>query len=104
MKLKKVVALTMAGTMAMASLTACGGGSDTTADTTAAAAEAGDAAAEAGDSNGGASGTAEVTLQVGFENSISEPFGNGPRSSKRNPAAPWRSPFTRIPSWAQRTL
>ena len=77
MKLKKVVALTMAGTMAMASLTACGGGSDTTADTTAAAAEAGDAAAEAGDSNGGASGTAEVTLQVGFENSISEPFGQG---------------------------
>lgn len=67
MKLKKVVALTMAGTMAMASLTACGGGSDTTADTTAAAAEAGDAAAEAGDSNGGASGTAEVTLQVGFD-------------------------------------
>lgn len=76
MKLRKVMALTLAGAMA-ASLTACGGGSTETADTTAASSEA---AADASSSDAAVnndSSEAEVVLQVAFENSISEPVGEG---------------------------
>ena len=77
MKLKKVMALTMAGAMAATTLTACGSSSSTTettkaAETTAAAAaETTAAAADNGSSD------AETVLQVAFENSISEPVGQG---------------------------
>ena len=69
MKLKKITALTMAGSMAALSLTACGGGTSTTATTTAAAADA-TTAAETSNSDA-------IVLQVAFENSISEPIGQG---------------------------
>ena len=90
MKLKKVMALTMAGAMAATTLTACGSSSSTTettkaADTTAAAADNG-------------SSDAETVLQVAFENSISEPVGQGWEKAQRNPAARWQSRSTRIPS------
>lgn len=78
MKLRKVMALTLAGAMAATSLTACSSGSaDTTATTAAAAgteAAAADTTAAAADAG---SADAEVTLQVAFENSISEPVGQG---------------------------
>lgn len=69
MKLKKITALTMAGSMAALSLTACGGGTSTTATTAAAAADA-TTAAETSNSDA-------IVLQVAFENSISEPIGQG---------------------------
>ena len=77
MKLKKVMALTMAGAMAATTLTACGSSSSTTETTKAAettAAAAADTTAAAAD-NG--SSDAETVLQVAFENSISEPVGQG---------------------------
>ena len=77
MKLKKVMALTMAGAMAATTLTACGSSSSTT-ETTAAAETTAEAAADttaaAADSG---SADAETVLQVAFENSISEPVGQG---------------------------
>lgn len=95
MKLKKVMALTMAGAMAATTLTACGSSSSTT-ETTKAAETTAAAAADNGSSD------AETVLQVAFENSISEPVGQGwrklRRSSKKNPAARWQSRSTRIPS------
>ena len=81
MKLRKVMALTLAGAMAAATLTACGGGADETtaaaagADKeTTAAAEDKETTAAAADSG---SADAEVVLQVAFENSITEPVGEG---------------------------
>ena len=78
MKLKKVMALTMAGAMAATTLTACGSSSSTTETTKAAettAAAAADTTAAAAADNG--SSDAETVLQVAFENSISEPVGQG---------------------------
>ena len=78
MKLKKVMALTMAGAMAATTLTACGSSSSTTETTKAAettAAAAADTTAAAVADNG--SSDAETVLQVAFENSISEPVGQG---------------------------
>ena len=78
MKLKKVMALTMAGAMAATTLTACGSSSSTTETTKAAettAAAAADTTAAAAADNG--SSNAETVLQVAFENSISEPVGQG---------------------------
>lgn len=72
MKLRKVMALTLAGAMAATSLTACGG---STTETTAAAAGT-QAAADTQAADSG-SATADVVLQVAFENSISEPVGQG---------------------------
>ena len=79
MRFNRLAALTMAGVLAAASLTACGGGStgsttaagttesaaaaDSAADTTAAQADA-DTEPAAGD---------VVTIQVGYENATSEP-------------------------------
>ena len=81
MKLRKVMALTLAGAMAATTLTACGGGADETtaaaagADKeTTAAAEEKETTAAAADSG---SADAEVVLQVAFENSITEPVGEG---------------------------
>lgn len=75
MKLKRVMALTMAGAMAAASLTACSSGSSDTTTTTAAA--SGDTTTEAAASADSGSADADVVLQVAFENSISEPVGEG---------------------------
>lgn len=78
MKLKKVMALTMAGAMAATTLTACGSSSSTTETTKAAettAAAAADTTAAAAADNG--SSDAETVLQVAFENSIYEPVGQG---------------------------
>ena len=74
--MKKMLSVIMAGAMALSLLTACSSGS--TAETTAAAAET-EAAAEAGteaaaETEAAASGDV-VTLQLGFENSLSEPVG-----------------------------
>ena len=82
MKLRKVMALTLAGAMAATSLTACGG-SDTAKTTTAAAettaAAADTTAAAAADTTAAAADTADadVVLQVAFENSVTEPVGQG---------------------------
>ena len=75
MKLKKMVALTLAGVMA-ASLSACGGGGSAAPETK--AAEGGEAPAEGG-ADAAASDTsgADIVLQVAFENSASEPVGEG---------------------------
>ena len=78
MKLKKVMALTIAPAMAATTLTACGSSSSTTETTKAAettAAAAADTTAAAAADNG--SSDAETVLQVAFENSISEPVGQG---------------------------
>ena len=75
MKLKKVMALTMAGAMAATTLTACGSSSSTTETTKAAETTAADTTAAAAADNG--SSDAETVLQVAFENSISEPVGQG---------------------------
>ena len=67
MKLKKVMALTMAGAMAATTLTACGSSSSTTETTKAAettAAAAADTTAAAAADNG--SSDAETVLQVAF--------------------------------------
>ena len=81
MKLRNVMALTMAGAMAATSLTACGSSSSTTATTaaatTAAAAGTETKAADAATAAAAATGDADVVLQVAFENSISEPVGEG---------------------------
>ena len=81
MKLRKVMALTLAGAMTATTLTACGGGADETtaaaagADKeTTAAAEDKETTAAAADSG---SADAEVVVQVAFENSITEPVGEG---------------------------
>ena len=79
MKLRKVMAFTLAGAMAVTGLTACGGNSADTA-TTAAAAGTTAAAADAGTTAAAAdsgSADADIVLQVAFENSISEPVGQG---------------------------
>ena len=76
MKLKKITALTMAGSMAALSLTACGGGTSTTATTAAVAAETTAAAADA-TTAAETSNSDAIVLQVAFENSISEPIGQG---------------------------
>ena len=103
MKLKKVMALTMAGAMAATTLTACGSSSSTTETTKAAettAAAAADTTAAAAADNG--SSDAETVLQVAFENSISEPVGQAgtkpSRTTNKNPAARWQSRSIRIPS------
>lgn len=74
MKMKKITALAIVGSMATMSLTACSGSSavETTAaaGTTAVAEDATTAAAA--ESNQDA-----IVLQVAFENSISEPIGQG---------------------------
>ena len=75
MKLKKVMALTMAGAMAATTLTACGSSSSTTETTKAAETTAAAAADTTAADNG--SSDAETVLQVAFENSISEPVGQG---------------------------
>lgn len=67
MKLRKVMALTMAAVM-VCSMTACGG---ETAQTDSGAEETQEASA---DTSGGSNGDA-VVLQIGFENSITEPVG-----------------------------
>ena len=80
MKLRKVMALSMAGAMAATSLTACGSKpAETTAAATEAAKETTKAAAEATTAAAAADAAAEpeVVLQVAFENSISEPVGEG---------------------------
>lgn len=76
MKLRKVMALTLAGAMAATSLTACSSNSAGTAATTAAAGTEAAAGTTAAAGNTG-SADAEITLQVAFENSISEPVGQG---------------------------
>ena len=76
MKLRKVMALTLAGAMAATSLTACSSNSAGTAATTAAAGTEAAAGTTAAAGNAG-SADAEITLQVAFENSISEPVGQG---------------------------
>lgn len=74
MRFKKLAALTMAGVLAAVSLSACGGGG-TTADTQSAA-DNQDTAAPA-ESKAKAPAEDVVTLQVAFENSASEPVGEG---------------------------
>ncbi len=74
MKMKRVAALAMAGVMAAMSLSACGGSSSTTTETTVAAADNGSGDSATTDSG---STNAEVVLQIAFENSISEPLGQG---------------------------
>ena len=100
MKLKKVMALTMAGAMAATTLTACGSSSSTTETTKAAETTAAAAADTTAADNG--SSDAETVLQVAFENSISSRLDRAGRklrrSSKKNPAARWQSRSTRIPS------
>ena len=76
MKLKKITALAMAGSMAAMSLTACGS-SSSTAETTAAAAAEATTAAEANAETAAESNPDAIVLQVAFENSISEPIGQG---------------------------
>ena len=76
MKLKKITALAMAGSMAAMSLTACGS-SSSTAETTAAAAAEETTAAEANAETAAESNPDAIVLQVAFENSISEPIGQG---------------------------
>lgn len=70
MKFKKVCALGLTGVLAASMLAACGGGSSAPATTAAPA--AGETKAEQA-----AAPAAAVTLQVGFENSASEPIGQG---------------------------
>ena len=115
MKLKKVMALTMAGAMAATTLTACGSSSSTTETTKAAETTAAAAAAPSGDAQ-------KLTMQIlqelqqqitvlpmlrQFFRSLSRtPFPSRldragrklRRSSKKNPAARWQSRSTRIPS------
>jgi len=87
MKLRKLMALGLAGVMA-ASVSACGGSSASSttaaaapAETTAAAAAAettaAGAAAETTAATADAAAAPEVTLRVAFENSITEPVGEG---------------------------
>ena len=72
--MKKMLSVIMAGAMALSLLTACSSsGSSSTAETTAASAETEAAAAET-EAAAAASGDV-VTLQLGFENSLSEPVG-----------------------------
>lgn len=77
MKLKKVLALSLTGAITAMSLSACGGSASTStqapasADATTAAGETAAADANAGSQD------AEVVLQVAFENSASEPVGEG---------------------------
>lgn len=74
MKMKKTIALLLAGVLSAAMLTACGGNKDegeqseTASDTSAASEVNQDGDVAEGD---------QIVLQVGFENSISEPFGQG---------------------------
>ena len=93
----------MAGSMAVLSLTACGGGTSTTATTAAAAAETTAAAADA-TTAAETSNSDAIVLQVAFENSISEPIGQGIVKAqellKENPAERWKSRSIRIHSWA----
>ena len=81
MKLRKVMALTLAGAMTAATLTACGGGADETTAAAAGADKETPAAAEETETTAAAadsgSADAEVVLQVAFENSITEPVGEG---------------------------
>ena len=107
MKLRKVMALTLAKEQwTCEQLLHCGGGADETtaaaagADKeTTAAAEDKETTAAAADSG---SADAEVVLQVAFENSITEPLARAGqrhrRSSKRNPAERWPLRFIRTPS------
>lgn len=71
MKLRKTLALLLAIVMVVGLLTACG--SDSTTATT--AATTADSEAAAADNSG--ADTAEIVIQVAFENSISEPVGQG---------------------------
>lgn len=73
MKLKRIMAMSLAGMMALTALSGCGGGADegaagaTTTPADAAPATTPDAAPSAD----------ATVVQIGFENSISEPFGQG---------------------------
>lgn len=75
MKLRKVMALTLAGVMAATTLTACSGSKAEEPAATEAATEA----AEAAETETADTGSAEpeIVLQVAFENSITEPVGEG---------------------------
>lgn len=79
MRFNRLAALTMAGVLAAASLTACGGGStgSTTAAGTTESAAAADSAADttAAQADAGTEPVAGdvVTIQVGYENATSEP-------------------------------
>ena len=70
MNFKKTLALGLVTAMALSTLTACGGSSAPASSAPAASSEAAPAASDAAPA-------AEVTLQVGFENSMSEPIGQG---------------------------
>ena len=78
MKLRKLMALGLAGVMA-ASVSACGGSSASSTTAAAAPAEttAAAAAAETTAAAADAAAAPEVTLRVAFENSITEPVGEG---------------------------
>lgn len=60
MKVKKLLSLVMATTIAMTALVGCGNGDDK---------------GNSGDSNQSGSATDQIVVQIGFENSMSEPIG-----------------------------
>lgn len=76
MRLKRVVALATVGALAAASLSACSGGGET-AQTTAAETEAVQEESKEAAGSSADAGDADVVLQVAFENSITEPIGQG---------------------------
>lgn len=101
MKLKKMVALTLAGVMA-ASLSACGGGGGSAAPETKAA-EGGEAPAEGGadaaaSDTSGADIVLQVALRIPLPSRLARAGKRRRRSLKRSPAARWRLRFIRIPS------
>lgn len=73
MRLKKLLAVTLAATMAL-SLAACSGSSETT---NTKAENSADTQAEAKSEESKAANPDAKVIQIGFENSISEPFGQG---------------------------
>lgn len=104
MKLKKVMALTMAGAMAATTLTACGSSSSTTETTKAAettAAAAADTTAAAAADNG--SSNAETVLQVAsrtpFPSRLDRAGRKLRRSSKRNRRQDGNRDLPGFPAW-----
>lgn len=80
MRLNKLAAITMAGVLAAASLTACGGGNTASATAAAGTAESAAAADSSADTTAATADAKEepaagdvVTIQVGYENATSEP-------------------------------
>ena len=79
MRFKRLAAITMAGVLAAASLTACEGGSNAsttaagTTESAAAADSAADTTAAKADANTESVAGDVVTIQVGYENATSEP-------------------------------